>query len=46
MKQADLDPSLHPYDKNSEINREFFEFDPEIVEFCPKYTNLVLGTGN
>ena len=35
MKQADLDLHFHPYDKNSEINREFFEFHPEIAEFCP-----------
>jgi hypothetical protein len=33
-------------DKNSEINREFFEFDPEIAQFCPKYASCVLGTGN
>jgi len=31
--------------QNSEIFREFIEFEPEIAEFCPKYANLVLGTG-
>jgi hypothetical protein len=36
MKQVDLDLHFHPYDKNSEIYREFLEFDPEIKEFCPK----------
>jgi hypothetical protein len=46
MKQADPDLHFHPFDKNSEINSEFFEFEPEIAEFCPKYANRVLGTGN
>jgi hypothetical protein len=46
MKQVDLDLHFHPYDKNSEIYREFFEFDPEIGEFCPKYANPIFGTGN
>jgi hypothetical protein len=46
VKQADLDLHFHPHDENSEIYREFFEFDPEIAEFCPKYANLVLGSGN
>jgi hypothetical protein len=35
MKQANLDLHFPPYDKNSETYREFFEFDPEITEFCP-----------
>jgi hypothetical protein len=35
MKQADLDLHFHRCDKNSEINREFIEFHPEIAEFCP-----------
>jgi len=46
MKQADLDLDCILNSKNSEINREFFEFDPEIAEFCPKYASFVLGTGN
>jgi hypothetical protein len=46
MKQVDLDLHFHLCDKNSEIYREFFEFEPEIAEFCPKYAGLVLGTGN
>jgi len=29
-----------PSEKNREIYREFFEFDAEIAEFCPKYANL------
>jgi hypothetical protein len=31
--------------KNRENNRQFFEFDPEIIEFCPKSANLVCRTG-
>jgi hypothetical protein len=32
--------------KNREVNRQFFESDPEIAEFCPKYRICVLVTGN
>jgi hypothetical protein len=46
MKQAALDLLSILIDKNSEIFREFFEFDPEISELCPKSANLIFGTGN
>jgi hypothetical protein len=31
---------------NSENNSEFIGFDPEILEFCPKSANSLLGTAN
>jgi hypothetical protein len=33
-------------ENNSEKNSEIFEFDGEIAEFCPKYANLISGTGD
>ena len=31
---------------NSESNSEFIGFAPEILEFCPKSANSLLGTVN
>jgi hypothetical protein len=44
MKPADL--HFRPNRNNSEKNSEIFEFDGEIAEFCPKYANLISGTGD
>jgi len=41
MKPVDLCRHFPTQEKNWEIYREFFEFDAEIAEFCPKYANLV-----
>jgi hypothetical protein len=43
---ADLHLYFRPHGKNSEIYREFFEFNAEIAEFCPKYPKPGFGTGN
>jgi hypothetical protein len=45
MKQADLDLHFILNGKNREINREFFEFDAEIAEFCPNSAILLQEQG-
>jgi hypothetical protein len=39
MKPVDPAGIFAGQEKNSEIYSEFFEFDAEIVEFCPKHAN-------
>ena len=45
MKPVDLCRHFPTQEKNWEIYREFFEFDAEIAELCPKYANLVQKQG-
>jgi len=35
-----------PRKKTGKINKAFFEFDLEFIEFCPKSANLASGQGN
>jgi hypothetical protein len=42
---ADFDDNLIQIPENREINSEFLEFEARIIEFCPKFVNLVLEQG-